>query len=564
MGMSRSGRIITLLVIDTIFFFLEIIVGYMVHSLALVADSFHMLNDVFSLLVALWAIKLSKQKSTSNYTYGWQRAEVLGALVNGVFLLALCMSIFLEAIQRFFEPQVISNPVLILIVGSCGLASNIVGLFMFHDHGHSHGPSSGGDSHGHRHDGHGHGHTHSHSPSDQPIHDEDGSIGDILPETVVARTASMGPVVKQKHRRSTSPSADSLARSHSGHSRTDSRHRTFADPNTSIHVYPAQNRQEIINAAAESHPSSDDEGAVASSSSSPNGGHAQASSSGHAHLKPASEITPILAGTPGANYGSSAPSTPITPHRPRAVSVSHSTHHHAQPRSPAKGGHSHQNLNMRGVFLHVLGDALGNIGVMATALFIWKTDYSWRYYADPVISLLITAIIFTSALPLVKSASKILLQAVPKGISLDEVKEDIRSIHGVESVHELHIWQLSDVKMIASLHIQIAFDPMAGAGERYMRLAKAIRTCLHAYGIHSSTIQPEYTPPSSGHGAGGAGHFNGNGGSNPHNHSHGGAPGRESGEDTSEETCLLECGEECGVGKCCGPMIVSEGHGHAH
>lgn len=95
MAFSRSARIITLLVIDTLFFFLEIIVGYAVHSLALVADSFHMvcippllvvglelglpntrasqLNDVFSLLVALWAIKLAKQKSTSNYTYGVRR-----------------------------------------------------------------------------------------------------------------------------------------------------------------------------------------------------------------------------------------------------------------------------------------------------------------------------------------------------------------------------------------------------------------------------------------------------------------------------------------------------------
>ena len=70
MPMSRSGRIVTLLIIDSVFFFLEIIVGYAVHSLALVADSFHMLNDVFSLLVALWAIKLSKQKSSSSYTYG--------------------------------------------------------------------------------------------------------------------------------------------------------------------------------------------------------------------------------------------------------------------------------------------------------------------------------------------------------------------------------------------------------------------------------------------------------------------------------------------------------------
>jgi zinc transporter 1 len=83
---------------------------------------------------------------------------------------------------------------------------------------------------------------------------------------------------------------------------------------------------------------------------------------------------------------------------------------------------------MGGVFLHVLGDALGNVGVIATALFIWLTDFSWRFYADPVISLVITAIIFSSALPLVKSASLILLQGVPSGISIDDVKEDILQV----------------------------------------------------------------------------------------------------------------------------------------
>jgi zinc transporter 1 len=123
--------------------------GYAVGSLALVADSFHMLNDVMSLIVALYAIKLSGQQSDHRYTYGWHRAEILAALTNGVFLLALCFSIFLEAIGRFFSnpgtslvlsllcipPHTfieISNGKLVVIVGSLGLASNIVGLFLFH------------------------------------------------------------------------------------------------------------------------------------------------------------------------------------------------------------------------------------------------------------------------------------------------------------------------------------------------------------------------------------------------------------------------------------------------
>jgi zinc transporter 1 len=85
-----------------------------------------------SLIVALYTIKLATSPSSSANSYGWQRAEILGALINGVFLLALCVSIALEAMGRVFAPPEISNPKLIVIVGSLGLLSNIVGLFLFH------------------------------------------------------------------------------------------------------------------------------------------------------------------------------------------------------------------------------------------------------------------------------------------------------------------------------------------------------------------------------------------------------------------------------------------------
>lgn len=66
-------------------------------------------------------------------------------------------------------------------------------------------------------------------------------------------------------------------------------------------------------------------------------------------------------------------------------------------------GHSHSeagSMNMRALLLHVLGDALGNVGVIATGLIIWLTSWSFKYYFDPIISLVITVIIFSSALPL--------------------------------------------------------------------------------------------------------------------------------------------------------------------
>ena len=75
-------------------------------------------------------------------TYGWVRAEVLGALVNSVFLLALCFSIVVEAIQRLTTGEMtVNDPDLLLYVGIVGLIFNIAALALFHRAGHSHGHS---------------------------------------------------------------------------------------------------------------------------------------------------------------------------------------------------------------------------------------------------------------------------------------------------------------------------------------------------------------------------------------------------------------------------------------
>ena len=71
-------------------------------------------------------------KKWSKNTFGWARAEVLGALINAVFLLALCFSILVESFKRFVDPEKLHNPLLVLGVGIIGLIVNIIGLFLFH------------------------------------------------------------------------------------------------------------------------------------------------------------------------------------------------------------------------------------------------------------------------------------------------------------------------------------------------------------------------------------------------------------------------------------------------
>jgi zinc transporter 1 len=87
---------------------------------------------------------------------------------------------------------------------------------------------------------------------------------------------------------------------------------------------------------------------------------------------------------------------------------------------------------------------------------------------------------------LVRSASFILLQGVPPTVSLEEVRQSILAVEGVSNLHELHVWQLSENKLVASVHV------LTSRNHDFMPIAVKIREVLHHLGIHSSTIQPEY------------------------------------------------------------------------
>lgn len=152
---TKTVRLLCMLMLTFSFFIVEIVVGNMTNSLALVADAFHMLSDIISLLIGLVAVRIAKRSSSIN-TYGWVRAEVVGANTNTVFLLALCLTIVFDTIKRMIQPEPIVNVNLLLIVGCIGLGINLIGLLLFQGfHGHSHG----GKGHEHSHGGESHGNT---------------------------------------------------------------------------------------------------------------------------------------------------------------------------------------------------------------------------------------------------------------------------------------------------------------------------------------------------------------------------------------------------------------------
>jgi len=501
-------------------------------------------------------------------------------LVNGVFLVALCLSIFLEAIQRFVEPQEVSNPRLVLIVGCFGLLSNVLGLFLFHEHGHSHG---GG--HGHSHgetdklataeEGHSHTALARADAHTAAVADESGNVADVLPESTIAgwpkskqanRLSRGGSQRQRKSSQSFSKSDEddttaasstspmSPRRSASGsmnkrHRRHTSASRSRFASADNIPLHPASFRNDIIAASRlediESGTGSESE-AVEEEDQGP------------------TEGSPLL-GHAKTNGSANHSGTAHHSHNIKNINRHdswHVDHNHNQPKE-SKDGHSHADLNMRGVFLHVMGDALGNIGVIGSALFIWLTKFSWRFYTDPIISLIITIIILASAIPLCQAASRILLQAVPAGIDIEEIKEDIKELPGILSCHHLHVWQLSGTKLVASLHVQLEYDFKGEGSARYMQLARAIRRCMHEYGIHSSTIQPEFCLDSNHR------HVSDNEGPDPENKKVDKHGSKAASLRSEPEACLLDCGDECDEGgQCCAPSSgeadIHDESNHSH
>ncbi|GJP93461.1 hypothetical protein AnigIFM63309_004865 [Aspergillus niger] len=173
----------------------------------------------------------------------------------------------------------------------------------------------------------------------------------------------------------------------------------------------------------------------------------------------------------------------------RPGSPNHNDHKHLSNGAHA-ASHGHD-LGMLGVLIHVIGDAANNLGVMAAALVIWLAHYGGRYYADPGTSMGISIMIMLSSVPLVRRCGIILLESAPNGVDLEDVKHDLEKIPGVLSVHELHIWRLNQHKALASVHVMVSDCSVPS----FLKLSKTINECFHAYGIHSTTIQPEMAHP---------------------------------------------------------------------
>jgi cobalt-zinc-cadmium efflux system protein len=278
--MARHGETFRLrwaLAISAVYFFAELIAGFLTNSLALLSDAGHMLSDVGALALSLFAFRIALRPATHSSTYGFHRAEILAALFNGLTLWMIVGIIFASAYNRFFNPPAVESYGMIL-VAVLGLLVNVVAGLILH-HGH------------------------------------------------------------------------------------------------------------------------------------------------------------------------------------------------------------HHNLNMRGAFVHVVSDAIGSVGAILAGVIMLTTGW---YLADPLVSVFIGVLVLYSSWSLVKDSLSVLMQSVPKGIRLDDVRQTIESVHGIAKVHDLHVWAVTSDIYTLSAHAVVE-----NGGDFHEVLNGIEETLKQRFNIEHTTIQLE-------------------------------------------------------------------------
>ena len=147
--------------------------------------------------------------------------------------------------------------------------------------------------------------------------------------------------------------------------------------------------------------------------------------------------------------------------------------------------HSHASLNIRGAYLHIVGDALSSVGVVIGGIII--IYFGW-YLIDPILSIIISMIIIYGSWSLVKESVNILLESVPSHLDIDTVTAEIAQVKGVREAYHIHIWAITSGVYSMSAHVLIDDQLVSGCRNIIDEIRELL---LNKFNILHSTIQLE-------------------------------------------------------------------------
>ena len=144
-----------------------------------------------------------------------------------------------------------------------------------------------------------------------------------------------------------------------------------------------------------------------------------------------------------------------------------------------------EDLNIRGAYLHMIGDAAASLGVVIAGIIIALTG---AYIADPIVSIIFAALVLWSSWGILTESIHVLLEATPAGLDLAKVEQAIRGVAGVLDTHDIHVWTVSSGLIAGSCHIVVADQRVSNSQQIHQNVAHMLE---HDFKISHSTIQVE-------------------------------------------------------------------------
>lgn len=146
---------------------------------------------------------------------------------------------------------------------------------------------------------------------------------------------------------------------------------------------------------------------------------------------------------------------------------------------------SDHDLNLRSAFVHLMGDVLSTIGAVIAGVVIFFTQWNWL---DPLVSMLIGALILWNAWGILRQTIHILLESTPHNINMQNMVDDLLTVEGVRGVHDLHVWSINENLRVLSAHVMTEDIPVS-IGANIQRGVNEI--LFHKYNIQHATLQLE-------------------------------------------------------------------------
>ncbi len=394
----------------------ELVGGIISGSLAIMSDAAHMLSDFSGFAISMLSIIISRNKPTFKLSYGYHRAEVIGALCSILLIWGLTCWLVYEAIQKVLKDEKVDDPWIMLIVAIIGLICNIVMGHVLHSAGGHHGHSHGG--HGHSHGGskseddHDHSeHGHSHAGKTKKDNNDHGHSHDKNDKN------------DNKHNHDHGHSHDKNDNKDHGHSHEDKDHGHSHEDKDHGHSY--DNKDHGHSHDNNDHGHSHDNNDHGHSHDNNDHGHSHDKNDhGHSHSKPKNPAINNISTLSEAQLNE-----PLLPENNITKNSNDNNHGHSHENKSHEEddhGHSDDNLNIRAAFIHVIGDLIQSVGVVIAAIVIlvWPD----LYIVDPICTFLFSLLVVITTIPILCDCIRVFMEGTPTGIDPAKLNHDLYSV----------------------------------------------------------------------------------------------------------------------------------------